>query len=199
MSRLYRRRDRIKEQVQIVQVLAHYGYRVHSENYEQQFPCDLHGDGHDLTPSARVYPSSNSFYCFACDRIRDPIGIVMEKENVEFSKAVRILEERYGLPDIPWEEGDSQTKEEPMSTQVGKQFEEMSHRGTSYEDERQRVEKLLYNSIREKSVSMDTALFGYEAFDRISWSVEKEHSTEDIGREAMIKLRERIRKKMISG
>lgn len=65
MSRAKQRADRIREEVEIVQVLADYGYHVsaHGGDREQQFSCDLHGDGSDSKPSARAYPSSNSWYC----------------------------------------------------------------------------------------------------------------------------------------
>ena len=57
MSRLKERIARIREEIPIATVLAHYGYRVRDDGgeREQQFPCDLHGDGQDNTPSARAY------------------------------------------------------------------------------------------------------------------------------------------------
>lgn len=64
--------DRIREHVPIVRVLAAYGYRVREEggDREQQFSCDLHGDGRDSKPSARVYPASDSWYCISVhDRV----------------------------------------------------------------------------------------------------------------------------------
>lgn len=196
MSRLYRRRDRIHDQVQITSVLAHYGYRVHPENYEQQFPCDLHGDGLDAKPSGRVYPQSNSFYCFACDQSRDPIGLVMEKENVEFAEAIKILEQLYGLPELPWEDSDFQPREKTVNEELNSMHEEMSRRGSTYERERNRVDRLLYSISQERSLPMSVVMAYYEAFDRISWSVEKQYSTPDVGREAMIKLRTRIMNKL---
>ena len=192
MSRLYRRRDRIKDDVQITQVLAHYGYRVHPENYEQQFPCDLHGDGLDIKPSGRVYPHTNSWYCFACDESRDVINTVMAKEGVEFPQAIKILEERYGLPDMPWEEGDYQTKEKPLAEQI----EESSRGGSSFEDECRRVDRLLYNVAQERSLPPPTLLAFYEVYDRFVWTVEKEHCEVAVGREAMIKLRQRVMSKL---
>jgi intein/homing endonuclease len=65
MSRAKQRADRIRQDIDIVQVLADYGYKVNpgGGDREQQFSCDLHGDGSDSKPSARVYPSSNSWYC----------------------------------------------------------------------------------------------------------------------------------------
>ena len=70
--------DRIRAEVPIVDVLYGYGYAVHpdGEDREQQFSCDLHGDGADTKPSARVYPDGGSFHCFACGRSRDAITLV---------------------------------------------------------------------------------------------------------------------------
>jgi hypothetical protein len=87
-----------------VDVLAEYGYTVHPDggDREQQFSCDLHGDGLDTKPSARVYPDSASFHCFACGRSRDAITLTQEKEGVDFWNAVKLLEGRYDLPPLPW-------------------------------------------------------------------------------------------------
>lgn len=92
-----KRADRIKEQVPILDVLSKYGYDVHGYNREQQFKCDLHGDGSDNAPSARVYPETGSWFCFACGKARDVISTVMEKEGLDFSSACRAIELKYGL------------------------------------------------------------------------------------------------------
>ena len=91
------RADRIKREIPLDRVLSEYGYAVYQGSGEQQFSCDLHGDGSDSSPSARFYPDSNSFYCFACGKARDSIGLVMEKEGLEFAKACSALERKYGL------------------------------------------------------------------------------------------------------
>ena len=77
------RAQRIKELIPIEQVLSDYGYAVHSDlgEREQQFSCDLHGDGSDNRPSARVYPETSSWYCFACSKARDAIATAQEKEQ----------------------------------------------------------------------------------------------------------------------
>jgi hypothetical protein len=110
MGRSKRAADRIREVVPILDVLLTYGYAVHPEggDREQQFSCDLHGDGLDTKPSARVYPDSASFHCFACGRSRDAITLIQEKEGVSFWKAVKILEGQYDLPPIPWSPEDAE-------------------------------------------------------------------------------------------
>lgn len=99
--------DRIREHVPILEVLVTYGYRVRADSgeREQQFQCDLHGTGRDNKPSARVYPESNSWYCFACDKTRDAIETVKAKEGVKFWEAVKLLETAYGLDPLPVDYG----------------------------------------------------------------------------------------------
>lgn len=65
MGRSRQRADRIRALIPIEEVLLHYGYQVRADagGREQQFCCDLHGDGQDTKPSARVYPESASWYC----------------------------------------------------------------------------------------------------------------------------------------
>ena len=52
-------------------LLSSFGYRVRADggDREEQFQCDLHGDGRDNKPSARFYPD-NTWYCVD---IREPI------------------------------------------------------------------------------------------------------------------------------
>lgn len=91
------RAERIREAVSITDLLSELGYDVQDSNREQQFACDLHG-GRDGKPSARVYPDSNSTYCFACGKSRDVIGTVMDKHELDFKQAMAWLEKTYNLP-----------------------------------------------------------------------------------------------------
>ena len=94
-----KRSDRIKAEISIFTLLSDYGYDVVDSPREQQFSCNLHGDGQDNSPSARAYPESNSWYCFACGKVRDSISTVMEIEGVEFKDACSKLERKYNLPE----------------------------------------------------------------------------------------------------
>ena len=169
MSRGKRRAERIHDQVPIVQVLADYGYSVHSDggSREQQFSCDLHGDGRDTKPSARVYPDSASFYCFACGESRDAISLVREKEGVSFGAALKVLESRYGLPALPWEDGDAWESTE-------KQVEGALEHTQSVDECRQRVERFLLGLTKEKSLGMEKSASLWEAFDKIAYLHEKD-------------------------
>lgn len=115
-----KRADRIKKSISIEKVLSDYGYSVYEGGGEQQFSCDLHGDGSDNSPSARSYPESNSFYCFACGKVRDVIALVMEKEGLEFHKACSALERKYGLSEWKYEKREKkdffkEAESEPVS------------------------------------------------------------------------------------
>ena len=103
MSRAKQRADRIREEVPLDDILVTYGYAIIANaDREQQFSCDLHGDGSDSKPSARYYPESTSWHCFACSKSRDAISTVMEKEGKNFSEACTLIENKYGLPPLPW-------------------------------------------------------------------------------------------------
>ena len=137
MGRGRRRADRIRQEIPIIQVLYDLGYRVRLDggDREQQFPCDLHGDGSDNKPSARVYPDSNSWYCFACSKPRDAITTLRDRMDLGFSEACKSLEKKYGLPSLPWsdEDEDSQ-KYETISSNL---------RTTTFEQAHSRIHALL--------------------------------------------------------
>lgn len=106
MGRAKQRADRIRAEVPMAEILAGYGYRVRTDagDREQNFSCDLHGDGRDSRPSAIFYPRTNSAHCFACSRSRDAITWVQEKEGIDFWSAVKKIEAEYNLPPLPWED-----------------------------------------------------------------------------------------------
>jgi|TARA_R110000824_G_scaffold54351_33_gene150011 DNA primase len=163
--------ERIREEVPILDVLVAYGYAVHPSggDREQQFSCDLHGDGNDTKPSARVYPESSSFYCFACGRTRDAITLVREKEGLDFWPAVRALEQRYGLKPMAWvQEKRTTTQEEVVAALKVK---------TTASTVFHRTERFLLSMCREKSAERWQLAALWEAHDQITTA----HYREGVG------------------
>lgn len=158
--------DRIRAEVPIVDVLYRYGYQVHpdGEDREQQFSCDLHGDGTDTKPSARVYPESSSFHCFACGRSRDAITLVREKEGVSFWEAVKWLESQYGLKPLPWS-GPEEAEKDLVLTKVA----EALSMDTSMSSEAvlARVYRLIDTLCREREVRPEECAALWEAHDKV--------------------------------
>ncbi|MBD3362103.1 DNA primase [Candidatus Dojkabacteria bacterium] len=50
--------------------------------------CPFHDD---KNPSLRVYPKTNSWYCFGCGRGGDTIDFVIKIAKVDFKKAVDLI------------------------------------------------------------------------------------------------------------
>lgn len=140
-------------------MLAGYGYRVQPEaEREQQFSCDLHGDGTDQKPSARMYPGTNSWYCWACARSRDAIQTVREKEGLDFPQALDKLEKDHGLPPLPWEDGDHESKPRDVVADI---------LDAPYTDPvRTRCEKIIRAITLERSEPLPRVLKLWEVFDR---------------------------------
>ena len=189
----YRRRiERIKQDIPIVEVLRDYGYlvRVDSGLREQQFPCNLHGDGHDGKPSARVYPGSNSFYCFACDRTRDAIALVRERDGIGFKEAIQLLEQKYGLPPLPWEDDEGFQQEQTAS--FSSQIDQSINPTKTFEDARKGVVSLLDMLTVDRTLPMDDILPFWEGLDQLSHMVEHEKISETKGIAACTQLWNRM-------
>lgn len=153
-----KRADRIKDKVPILDILSRYGYDVQTYNREQQFKCDLHGDGSDNAPSARVYPETASWYCFACGKSRDVISTVMEKEGMEFSQACKALELDYDLP--VWEYRQGQDA-----------FDQASERHLEPDELeliQRRVQTILENKTKARELEFEDSLRYWEAFNMLS-------------------------------
>ena len=165
MSRSKERADRIRAEIPIVEVLASYGYRVDAgADREQQFQCDLHGDGRDGKPSARVYPDEGHWYCFACARSRDAIQTVREKEGLEFSAACAALEKRFNLPPLPWvEESESTGWEAALEAPP-----------VTASDAHVRTSRFLTSITREKSLPLRAVLLAWERIDRLATRLEND-------------------------
>jgi DNA primase len=178
MGRAKKRADRIRAEITIIRVLSDYNYNVNpdGDDREQQFQCDLHGDGTDGKPSARAYPSSNSWFCFACGRPRDAIQTCREKEGLDFWGAVKALEKRYHLPDLPWDDD-----EEVVEASIAEKVHEILKEGVTREDLLKRVRRRIEIATNEREVPMEQVLKAWEDFDRVVYGFEMEQWTDGKG------------------
>ena len=192
MSRARKRAERIRAEVPLDEVLYRYGYAlIPNSDREQQFSCDLHGDGSDSKPSARFYPDSTSWHCFACSKSRDAISTVMEKEGLSFSEACTSLERLYGLPPLPWEEREVAADVDVYPEREDKSPEELSRR----------LNKMLQTFADAKDLPLDNLLRLWEIHDRvmhhhINGSIDDEKARQSLLR--IMKTAMRIAKERVS-
>ena len=177
VGRSRRRADRIRADVPLARILADYGYAVNPDggDREQQFQCDLHGDGRDGKASGRLYPSSNSMYCFACGRARDAVSLAMEKEGLKFGDALEKLERRYGLPPLPDDGSDDEDE-------VGKADDiasVLSEKPASLEEATARTDRFLRRVTAARSLPMGVTLRLWAEFDRVRHGATNEGWAED--------------------
>ena len=57
--------------------------------------CPFHDD---RTPSFMVSPAKNYCKCFACGKGGNPVGFIMEHEQLSYPDALRYLARKYGIP-----------------------------------------------------------------------------------------------------
>lgn len=196
MSRSTRRLAQIKAEVPIQQVLFDYGYKIHmgGQFQEQQFPCDLHGDGRDGKPSARMYPATNQWFCFACDKSRDAVETVRAKEGIEFMDAMAFIESKYNLPNVPWEDDDD-THEGGASDATSRSVSAILDAQSTFKDDRLKLVSLL-NMVSETPnlfpVSMDMVLAQWEAVDKMTYMVAERALSESDARKVIAKLYDRL-------
>lgn len=102
--------DLIKNEVSIYDLFDRSSPPVRYETDKQQcqISCPFHG--YDNSPSARVYPESNSLYCWACAKSWDVIDYWAEANqwekdgHLDRGRAIRDLIAIYGLKNKrhPW-------------------------------------------------------------------------------------------------
>lgn len=196
-DRLRARKERVLGHVDLGEMLREYGYDVVPDRMrEQQFSCDLHGP--DNKPSARYYGESNTTYCWVCQKTRDAISYVMEKEGIGFREAIESLERRLGLKPLPWDDD----QDGPVRPEA--ELDEITSRSASYAEEYARLRKFLETLTRERlerrpgDLGLDCgALLGFwEAFDRVDYGVAREGWPEPKGIDAIRKLKERVFEKI---
>ena len=178
MSQSRDRADRIRAKIPIADVLYDLGYQVRTDagDREQQFSCDLHGDGADTKPSARVYPDSSSWYCFACGQARDAISTYREKVDLTFHGACSRLEQKFGLPVFKW----VSVKEEDTFVEAPEE---------SFEDRATRVKSLLDAQKTDRNLTLPQLLALWEAFNMTVWHVNEKKWPEEKGDATLARIR----------
>jgi hypothetical protein len=188
-ERLRARAERVKTECDLGKLLQDYGYAVVPDRHrEQQFACDLHGV--DNKPSARLYGHNNTTYCWVCQKTRDPISYVMEKEYKNFREAVEMLEQQLGLPPLPWSDEDNRP------VKVEDEISKILTKKVSFEEEKERLRKFLDTLTAERDLDAKTLLSFWEVFDRVDYGVARENWPEAKGAAAIVGLRERVMQKL---
>mgnify|MGYP001204054275 CR=1 FL=1 len=187
MSRNKRRADRIRKEIPIAQLLYDLGYSVRpdADYREQQFSCDMHGDGQDHKPSARVYPDSNSWYCFACPKIRDGIQTVQEKHGLGFLEALKWLEDKYDLEPLPFE---NNVQAPSFQQEIASELDPVK----SFEQYHNQIKTLLDNITESKLFGLDMTVAFWEALDKLTYMFNKGLVTEDTAKKTLMGIHKRI-------
>ena len=106
--------DKIMEAAQIVDVVSDFvTLKKAGANYKGL--CPFHDD---RTPSFMVSPAKNYCKCFACGKGGNPVGFIMEHEQMSYPDALRYLAKKYGIQieerELTPEERTAQTERESM-------------------------------------------------------------------------------------
>jgi DNA primase len=85
--------DRVKERVDIVEVIGDY-VPLKKKGQNLWACCPFHGE---KTPSFSLSPAKQIYKCFGCGKAGDPIQFVMDIEGIGFQEAIRQLAGKYGI------------------------------------------------------------------------------------------------------
>ena len=85
--------DRVKEAASIVEVVSAYT-ELRQRGKDWWGTCPFHDE---KTPSFKVNPVDNIYYCFGCQAKGDVLTLVQEKEGLDFPEALESLADRFGV------------------------------------------------------------------------------------------------------
>lgn len=102
--------EKIKDAANIVDVVSEFvTLRKSGSNYKGL--CPFHNE---KTPSFIVSPSRGTCHCFGCGRGGNPIGFIMEHEQVTYPEALRWLAKKYHIEIRERELSDEERKEQSL-------------------------------------------------------------------------------------
>lgn len=85
--------DDIRGRSDIIGIVESY-VKMKRRGHDHWGCCPFHNE---KTPSFKVSAQHQAYHCFGCHKSGDVFGFVMEKENVDFIGAVRLLAQRCGV------------------------------------------------------------------------------------------------------
>ena len=91
MAMVNYRSENIKAALDIERIFSFYGYEPNRQGFVN---CPFHNE---KTASCKIYPKSNSFYCFGCGAGGDVIDFVRLLYGLDFRQACVRLEADFGL------------------------------------------------------------------------------------------------------
>lgn len=158
------RRVRRLRRVPLVRLLARLGYEVdpNGDDLEQPFRCNLHGTGQDHKPSARAYPKSPRWHCFACSRSRDIIDTYRERTGAPLNVALDRLEEMAGLPPMSFDIEEDEEGSTLWSDEAP----------VSVEDPIKAFDRLVGTFARAHALPLSTLLQAWEIVDHATFDPE---------------------------
>ena len=78
----------------IQEALARAGVSTLNISTPYQVSCPFHGQ--DVNKSMRVYPGTDSCYCWACGRSWNPVNVIADHEGIEYHSALSKLKMEFG-------------------------------------------------------------------------------------------------------
>lgn len=99
--------DQIKDAVDIVELIGSY-VKLKKDGANMTGLCPFHSE---KTPSFKVTAAKGIFKCFGCGKSGDGIDFLMQHENINYVKAIRMIAERYN---IPVEESETKKYDRPL-------------------------------------------------------------------------------------
>ena len=96
MKDLRKLKDLVVENVNLADVMEQYGVHfTYSPKHadEVQYKCPFHGK--DNKPSARLYNTTESCWCFYCKKRWDVISFIEDKEKLSFINSIKYIINRY--------------------------------------------------------------------------------------------------------
>lgn len=122
--------DRIMDAADIVDVVSEFvTLRKSGANYKGL--CPFHNE---RTPSFIVSPARNTCHCFGCGKGGNPVGFIMEQEQMTYPEALRWMANRYHIEikerELSQQEREAENDRESMflvNERAAKYFEETLH------------------------------------------------------------------------
>ncbi len=112
----------IKSQLSIITVLENYNLNI---NKNHHCKCPFHKDN---KPSLRIYPETNTYTCFGCDKTGDVIQFIQDFEKITKHQAINKAKELIGATEIKLPKMKNETQEDISFKELFPKFKQSLHR-----------------------------------------------------------------------